>query len=82
MLRYSIDKVTVELLYLPLSAAETFRVKAFIDTVIYRLGDGMGGARRAGLRGRLGWIRCRWAGSRWAWHRVADRRRGRRGRNT
>lgn len=43
VLRYSIDKSTVELLYLPLSAAETFRVKAFIDTVVYRFGDGIGG---------------------------------------
>ncbi|MFN7976896.1 MAG: Npt1/Npt2 family nucleotide transporter [Vicinamibacterales bacterium] len=43
VLRYSIDKSTVELLYLPLSAADTFRVKAFIDTVVYRFGDGIGG---------------------------------------
>lgn len=43
VLRYSIDKSTVELLYLPLSAAETFRVKAFIDTIVYRFGDGLGG---------------------------------------
>ena len=44
VLRYSIDKSTVELLYLPLSAAETFRVKSFIDTVVYRAGDALGGA--------------------------------------
>jgi AAA family ATP:ADP antiporter len=43
VLRYSIDKATVELLYLPVPAALTFRVKSFIDTVIYRLGDAMGG---------------------------------------
>ncbi|MGE3274226.1 MAG: Npt1/Npt2 family nucleotide transporter [Vicinamibacterales bacterium] len=43
VLRYSIDKVTVELLYLPVPAAQTFRVKAFIDTVIYRSGDALGG---------------------------------------
>lgn len=44
VLRYSVDKSTVELLYLPLSAAETFRVKSFIDTVVYRTGDALGGA--------------------------------------
>ena len=44
VLRYSIDKATVELLYLPVSAAQTFRVKSFIDTVVYRLGDAGGGA--------------------------------------
>ncbi len=43
MLRYSIDKATVELLYLPVPAAHTFRVKSFIDTVVYRLGDAAGG---------------------------------------
>ena len=39
VLRYSIDKATVELLYLPVPAAHTFRVKSFIDTVVYRFGD-------------------------------------------
>lgn len=43
VLRYSIDKATVELLYLPVPAAVTFRVKSFIDTVVYRLGDALGG---------------------------------------
>jgi AAA family ATP:ADP antiporter len=43
VLRYSIDKATVELLYLPVPAAHTFRVKSFIDTVVYRLGDAAGG---------------------------------------
>ena len=55
VLRYSIDKVTVELLYLPLSAAETFRLKAFIDTVIYRLGDGLGGLVVLACAAGLGW---------------------------
>ena len=54
VLRYSIDKATVELLYLPLSAAETFRVKSFIDTVVYRLGDGLGGLDGARLRRMAG----------------------------
>jgi AAA family ATP:ADP antiporter len=43
VLRYSIDKATVELLYLPVPASDTFRVKSFIDTVVYRLGDATGG---------------------------------------
>lgn len=41
VLRYSIDRPTVELLYLPLPPEHTFQVKAFIDTVIWRLGDGI-----------------------------------------
>ena len=44
ILRYSIDKPTVELLYLPVSAQETNAVKSFIDTVVWRLGDGLAGA--------------------------------------
>ncbi|MEZ5293470.1 MAG: Npt1/Npt2 family nucleotide transporter [Vicinamibacterales bacterium] len=43
VLRYSIDKSTVELLYLPLSASDTLRAKAFIDTVVSRVADGLGG---------------------------------------
>ncbi|MGH9218413.1 MAG: Npt1/Npt2 family nucleotide transporter [Vicinamibacterales bacterium] len=43
VLRYSIDKATVELLYLPVPSAHTFRVKSFIDTVVYRAGDATGG---------------------------------------
>jgi AAA family ATP:ADP antiporter len=41
--RYSIDKSAVELLYLPLPARLKFQVKWFIDTVIWRLGDGIAG---------------------------------------
>lgn len=44
VLRYSVDKATVELLYLPVPAPQTFLVKSFIDTVVYRMGDGIGGA--------------------------------------
>ncbi len=43
VLRYSVDKSTVELLFLPLPARIKFQVKWFIDTVIWRLGDGMAG---------------------------------------
>lgn len=43
VLRYSIDRPTVELLYLPVPADQTFQVKSFIDTVVWRLGDGLAG---------------------------------------
>ena len=43
VLRYSIDKSTAELLYLPISARVKLQVKWFIDTVIWRLGDGLSG---------------------------------------
>ena len=41
VLRYSIDRPTVELLYLPLPPEHTFQVKSFIDTVVWRFGDGL-----------------------------------------
>jgi ATP:ADP antiporter, AAA family len=41
--RYSIDKSAVELLYLPLPSRLKFQVKWFIDTVIWRMGDGLAG---------------------------------------
>jgi ATP:ADP antiporter, AAA family len=43
VLRYSIDKATVELLYLPVPATQTFQAKSFIDTVVWRTGDGLAG---------------------------------------
>jgi AAA family ATP:ADP antiporter len=43
VLRYSIDKPTVELLYLPLPNDIKFQVKWFIDTVIWRGGDALAG---------------------------------------
>ena len=43
VLRYSIDKSSVELLYLPVSSRQKVAVKSFIDTVLLRLGDGLGG---------------------------------------
>lgn len=54
VLRYSIDKATVELLYLPVPANVTFRVKSFIDTVVYRVGDALGGAAILLFAGVLG----------------------------
>ena len=41
--RYSLDRSAVELLYLPLSARIKIQVKWFIDTVVWRLGDGLSG---------------------------------------
>jgi AAA family ATP:ADP antiporter len=43
VLRYSIDKSTVELLYLPLPGSAKLQAKWFIDTVIWRMGDGLAG---------------------------------------
>jgi AAA family ATP:ADP antiporter len=43
VLRYSVDKSTAELLYLPIPARVKLQVKWFIDTVIWRLGDGLSG---------------------------------------
>ncbi len=43
VLRYSVDKSTAELLYLPIPAGVKLRVKWFIDTVIWRMGDGLSG---------------------------------------
>jgi HEAT repeat protein len=42
VLRYSVDRSTVELLYLPVPARQMAHAKAFIDTVIWRGGDAIG----------------------------------------
>lgn len=55
VLRYSIDKATVELLYLPVSASQTFVVKSFIDTAVYRMGDGLGGLAVLLFATAMGW---------------------------
>ena len=55
VLRYSIDKATVELLYLPVPVNQTFVVKSFIDTVVYRMGDGLGGMIVLIFATALGW---------------------------
>lgn len=55
VLRYSIDKATVELLYLPVPAGQVFGVKSFIDTVVYRMGDGFGGLLILLFATTLGW---------------------------
>lgn len=55
VLRYSVDKATVELLYLPVPASQTFVVKSFIDTAVYRMGDGLGGLAVLLFATALGW---------------------------
>jgi ATP:ADP antiporter, AAA family len=55
VLRYSVDKATVELLYLPVPASQTFIVKSFIDTAVYRMGDGLGGLVVLVFATVLGW---------------------------
>ncbi len=43
LLRYSIDKSSTELLYLPVSPEVKSQVKSFIDTFIWRSADGLAG---------------------------------------
>ena len=43
ILKYSIDRSSVELLYLPLPPRVKLQAKWFIDTVIWRFGDGLAG---------------------------------------
>jgi AAA family ATP:ADP antiporter len=43
VLRYSLDKSTVEMLYLPLAHRVKLQAKWFIDTVVWRLGDTLAG---------------------------------------
>ena len=43
VLRYSVDKSSVELLYLPVPSNIKVQTKSFIDTVVWRFGDGLAG---------------------------------------
>lgn len=43
VVRYSIDRPAVELLYLPVPLSVKLPAKSFIDTVVWRAGDGLGG---------------------------------------
>ena len=43
VLRYSVDTASLQLLYLPVPANIKIQIKSFIDTVIWRLGDGLAG---------------------------------------
>lgn len=53
--RYSIDKSSTELLYLPVSTDVKLQAKSFIDTFIWRSGDGVAGAVIALFADRLNW---------------------------
>ncbi len=44
LLRYSLDRSSTELLYLPVSPGVKSQVKSFIDVFIYRVADGIAGA--------------------------------------
>jgi len=55
VLRYSIDRSTTELLYLPLPSRLKLQAKWFIDTVVWRLGDGLAGVVVLIFAARLGW---------------------------
>src|SRR5271165_3298977 len=55
VLRYSIDRSTIELLYLPLPNRVKLQAKWFIDTVVWRLGDGLAGVVVLIFAARLGW---------------------------
>ncbi len=55
VLRYSIDKSTVELLFLPIPSNVKLQVKSFIDVVVWRLGDGFSGLAVALFADRLRW---------------------------
>jgi AAA family ATP:ADP antiporter len=62
ILRYSVDKSSTELLYLPVSADVKIQAKSFIDTFIWRSGDGVAGLVLALFADKLGWapVRVGW----------------------
>ncbi len=55
VVRYSLDKSSVELLYLPIPAEVKLQAKSTIDTFIWRLGDGLSGFTLAIFTDRLHW---------------------------
>jgi AAA family ATP:ADP antiporter len=55
LLRYSIDKSSVELLYLPIAQNVKLQAKSFIDTVVWRLGDSLAGVVLVLFTDRLRW---------------------------
>jgi AAA family ATP:ADP antiporter len=63
VLRYSVDRPAAELLYLPLPSRLKVSVKSFIDTVVWRLGDGLAGVAILAVATvggfgprRMGWV--------------------------
>jgi ATP:ADP antiporter, AAA family len=55
VLRYSIDRSTSELLYLPLPQQAKLKAKWFIDTVVWRFGDGLAGVAVLIFAGQFHW---------------------------
>ena len=55
VLRYSLDKSSVELLFLPIPAEVKLQAKSAIDTIIWRLGDGLSGLALAIFTDHLHW---------------------------
>jgi len=55
VIRYSLDKSSVELLYLPISPEIKLQAKSAIDTFIWRLGDGLAGFTLAIFTDQLNW---------------------------
>ena len=55
VLRYSIDRSTSELLYLPLPQQVKLKAKWFIDTVVWRFGDGLAGVAVLIFAGQFHW---------------------------
>jgi AAA family ATP:ADP antiporter len=62
VVRYSIDRPAVELLYLPVPLSLKLPAKSFIDTVVWRAGDGLGGLTVLGVvtLGGLGAVQLTW----------------------
>ncbi|MCL4523613.1 MAG: hypothetical protein M1453_12580 [Acidobacteria bacterium] len=60
--QYSIDKPSVELLYLPVATNIKNQVKSFIDTVVWRFGDGLAAVGVLAFATTLGWnaMRISW----------------------
>jgi len=55
VIRYSLDKSSVELLYLPIPPEIKLQAKSAIDTFIWRLGDGLAGFTLAIFTDQLQW---------------------------
>jgi len=55
VLQYSVDKPSVELLYLPVPAGIKNQVKSFIDTVVWRFGDGLAAVAVLAFGKGMGW---------------------------
>ena len=55
VVRYSLDKSSVELLYLPIPPDVKLQAKSAIDTLIWRVGDGLSGLTLAIFTDKLHW---------------------------